>query len=106
MVTLPAHPGLLEVSSWHGMVDSPPPLPEAGCPAIDPRRRIDLRMRTHTVYAWIWRYVELYKAAPCTRDVAIGVDMPRISTADALCDLADDGRIVLVGDGWVPVEAP
>ena len=104
--SIPAHPALLERFAWSGSDATPEPIPEVGCPPIPPRRSVDLRLRTHAVYIWLWRYVQVYDAAPCTVDVATGTGLARVAAADALHDLVERGCVALVGDGWIPVEAP
>lgn len=103
---IPMHDALIERSAWYGCDSRPDPLPPVGCPPIPARRSVDLRLRTHAVYVWLWRYVQVYGTAPSTLDIAKGVDMVRAAAADALHDLMERGCLVLVGDGWIPVEAP
>jgi hypothetical protein len=60
------------------------------------------------VFAWLYRYVELYGMPPLHRELTDGLGIPAVTVADILRRLETKGAVVSIGGrrGWIPVRSP
>lgn len=69
---------------------------------------IELSARQWRVFAWLYRYIEVYGQPPMLVEMTQGLDQTDIDVLDVLKVLAAKGAVARLGGrrGWVPLRAP
>jgi hypothetical protein len=69
---------------------------------------IELTPREWRVFAWLYRYIEVYGLAPLMRELASGLETTTLAVGDILRALERKGAVAHVGGhrGWLPVRSP
>lgn len=69
---------------------------------------VELTPREYRVFAWLYRYVEVYGMSPLLHEIAAGLEVPAVQVREVLGLLERKGAAANLGGhrGWVPTRAP